>query len=98
MKSLIYKDKLNRKNFSKNEKNFKLNKLIKKNDIIFDFQKLFILYDKNIIVNNIETRLKNRCTITGRSRSVSRDYRLSRIKFRELGREGFITGLKKSSW
>jgi small subunit ribosomal protein S14 len=29
-------------------------------------------------------RVKNRCVLTGRARAVSRDYKISRIQFREL--------------
>lgn len=43
-------------------------------------------------------RLKNRCMITGRSRGYMRAFGLSRIRFRELAREGKIPGVKKASW
>jgi len=43
-------------------------------------------------------KLDNRCILTGRSKSVNRSYRLSRMVFRELCRFGKIPGLKKSSW
>lgn len=44
------------------------------------------------------TRLTNRCQLTGRPRSVIRDFGLSRIKFRELAHKGQIPGVKKASW
>jgi len=44
------------------------------------------------------TRVRNRCELTGRSRSVYRKFRLSRIMLRELGNKGLIPGLTKSSW
>lgn len=70
---------------------------IKKNKLILNFQKWNLL--KNIdFKKNSKVKLKNRCILTGRSSSISRIYRFSRIKFLELGREGYITGLKKSSW
>ena len=43
-------------------------------------------------------RLKNRCAITGRSRGYMRAFGLSRMRFRELAREGKIPGVKKASW
>lgn len=43
-------------------------------------------------------RLKNRCAVTGRSRGYMRTFGISRIKFRELAREGKIPGVKKASW
>lgn len=48
--------------------------------------------------NASPVRLKNRCAITGRSRGYMRAFGLSRIKFRELAREGKIPGVKKASW
>ena len=48
--------------------------------------------------NGNPTRVRNRCELTGRSRSVYRKFRLSRIMLRELGNKGLIPGLTKSSW
>ena len=48
--------------------------------------------------NSAPGRLKNRCAITGRSRGYMRVFGVSRIKFRELAREGKIPGVKKASW
>lgn len=48
--------------------------------------------------NSSPVRLKNRCAITGRSRGYMRAFGLSRIRFRELAREGKVPGVKKASW
>lgn len=48
--------------------------------------------------NSSKTRIRNRCIITGRGRSISRLFRFSRIVFRELASQGEIPGIKKSSW
>ena len=48
--------------------------------------------------NSSRVRIKNRCIITGRSHSVYRICRLSRIKFRELASQGLLMGITKSSW
>ena len=48
--------------------------------------------------NSSAVRIKNRCAVTGRSRGYMRSFGLSRIKFRELAREGKIPGVKKASW
>jgi len=82
MKSLIYKDKVNRKKFFQNEKIFNLEKSIKKNNIVLNFQKFSLLLDKKFQIDSNETKLKNRCTLTGRSKSITRNYRLSRIIIR----------------
>lgn len=44
------------------------------------------------------TKIRNICSITGRTRSIYKLFRISRIMLRELGSQGLIFGLKKSSW
>ncbi|MGO3927424.1 30S ribosomal protein S14 [Rhodopseudomonas pseudopalustris] len=48
--------------------------------------------------NSSATRIRNRCELTGRSRSVYRKNKLSRIAIRDLGSRGLVPGLVKSSW
>lgn len=53
---------------------------------------------------SIETKLlskveiKNYCILTGRSRGVFREFKLSRISLRKVGAKGLLSGLKKKSW
>lgn len=49
-------------------------------------------------LNSAQNRLKNRCWKTGRSRSFSRDFGLSRHVLREMAHEGLLPGVTKSSW
>jgi small subunit ribosomal protein S14 len=48
--------------------------------------------------NSSPTRLKNRCTETGRPRGYLRQFGLSRLAFRERAVKGEIPGVTKSSW
>jgi small subunit ribosomal protein S14 len=48
--------------------------------------------------NGSPTRIRNRCEITGRPRAYYRKLGMSRIALRELGSQGLIPGLVKSSW
>ena len=48
--------------------------------------------------NSSETRVRNRCEVTGRSRGYYRKLKLSRIALRQLGNLGMIPGMVKSSW
>ena len=48
--------------------------------------------------NSSETRVRNRCSITGRPRGYYRKFKLSRIALRELASSGQIPGMVKSSW
>jgi len=48
--------------------------------------------------NSSSTRLHNRCVLTGRSGGVLRQFKMSRIKFRELAELSMLPGVTKSSW
>ena len=48
--------------------------------------------------NSAKTRIRNRCQITGRPHGVYRKLKISRIALRQLGLEGKIPGMVKSSW
>ena len=48
--------------------------------------------------NSAKVRVMNRCQITGRPRGVYRKLKISRIALRQLGLQGKIPGLVKSSW
>jgi len=48
--------------------------------------------------NSSETRVRNRCSVTGRPRGYYRKFKLSRIALREFASSGQIPGMVKSSW
>ena len=48
--------------------------------------------------NSSQTRVRNRCSLTGRPRGYYRKFKLSRIAVRELASAGQIPGMLKSSW
>ena len=48
--------------------------------------------------NSSPTRLKNRCSETGRPRAFMRQFGLSRLSFREHANRGEIPGVTKASW
>ena len=48
--------------------------------------------------NSAKTRVRNRWQITGRPHGVYRKLKISRIALRQLGLEGKIPGMVKSSW
>lgn len=48
--------------------------------------------------NASKTRFRNRCLVTGRPRAFYRKLKMSRIALRQLGSDGVIPGLVKSSW
>ena len=48
--------------------------------------------------NSAKVRVRNRCQITGRPHGVYRKLKVSRIALRQLGLQGKIPGMVKSSW
>ena len=94
---------------NKNNKRIKLsNKLYKKRNALKK-----IIMDKKIPLeerfkaqqklsklprNSARNRIMNRCQITGRPHGVYRKLKISRIALRQLGLEGKIPGMVKSSW
>jgi ribosomal protein S14 len=58
----------------------------------------YLLKLNNLPRNSSEIRIKNRCILTGRGKSVHRFCKISRIKLRELAAGGFLMGITKSSW
>jgi small subunit ribosomal protein S14 len=48
--------------------------------------------------NSSPVRLRNRCSLTGRSRGYLRKFKMSRLCFREMASDGLIPGITKASW
>ena len=48
--------------------------------------------------NSSPTRIRNRCSMSGRPRAYIGKFGVSRIQFRELALAGKIPGVIKSSW
>lgn len=48
--------------------------------------------------NGNPTRVRNRCSTTGRPRGYYRKFRLCRIELRDMANKGLIPGITKSSW
>jgi len=94
---------------NKNNKRIKLNKKFynkrKKLKLIIMNKKIsleerFIAQQKlsKLPRNSAKSRVRNRCQITGRPHGVYRKLKISRIALRQLGLEGKIPGMIKSSW
>ena len=84
------------KRFSK--KREKLKKIIKNKKLPLTERFEAQLKLAKIPRNSAKTRIRNRCEITGRPHGVYRKLKISRIALRQLGLEGKIPGMVKSSW
>lgn len=48
--------------------------------------------------NSAPSRVRNRCSVTGRGRGVYRKFGLCRNIFRQMALEGKLPGVRKASW
>ena len=64
------------------------------------FEEKFLIQTKlqKLPRNSSKVRLRNRCWKTGRPRGFYRNFGLSRNMLREMGHQGLLPGLTKSSW
>jgi small subunit ribosomal protein S14 len=99
MQKKIKKNIKQRYTFKDFEKKRLILKIISKNlNIEKDFR--WKLYQKWFFFNSNSsiTRIKNLCVLTGRSKSIYRLFKISRIQLRKLASEGFLPGVSKYSW
>jgi len=48
--------------------------------------------------NSSPTRVRNRCSLTGRGKGVYRKFGLCRNVFRQMALDGKLPGIRKASW
>ena len=98
MKKSIEKDKKKRYLFLKYEKDKKILKALSQTQSLplvlrHKAKQALSTFPKDSSI----VRLRNRCIITGRGRSVLTGFNLSRLMLRKLARDGMLTGIRKSS-
>lgn len=97
MNRFIKKDIKNRIQFKKKEKEILFLKYLHNNLNLSN-------QVRNSAFNNLDalrvhkSKIKNRCFITGRCRSIYSSYGISRLTFRKLASNGTLKGIRKSSW
>ena len=65
-----------------------------KQNLRWKAQQKWFFFDQNSSL----TRIKNICVLTGRTRSIYRLFKISRIQLRKLASEAFLPGVSKYSW
>jgi small subunit ribosomal protein S14 len=99
MKYLIIKDKKRRNLFKKYEIKRKYLKYIINNKNIIKYIRINAMLKINKLPkDSSKIRIKNRCIITGRPKSIYRKFKMSRISLRNFAHNGLLTGILKSSW
>lgn len=98
MKAKLAQDKKKRNLVKKFEKERKNYKSIYSNESLNNQIRIQALKNlQSLPRNSSSTRVKNRCILSGRSRGVQRDFKMSRIFFRKKAIEGYLPGIKKAS-
>ncbi len=99
MTNFIEKDYVKRQLVAKNElKRLQYKSIIKNQKLTKEIRYKYINKLNKLNKNSSETKIRNRCILTGRSRGVYKMFKLSRIKFRELASQGMLPGVQKASW
>ncbi|QSW37824.1 hypothetical protein JSR02_00750 [Candidatus Vidania fulgoroideae] len=58
----------------------------------------FTLLIKTLKKSSYHTKIKHRCPITGKTRSITHQLGLARMAIKQLGFNGLIPGIFKKSW
>lgn len=99
MQNFFFRDKNNRWLYKTNEiKRLVYKSIISNQKELIEFRYRAHLFLINLNTNSFLVKIKNRCLLTGRSKSVYRKFRMSRLMFRKMALEGKLIGVKKSSW
>jgi small subunit ribosomal protein S14 len=69
--------------------NFNLKKIIR-----WKIEQKWFNFNKNSSL----TRIKNICILTGRSKSIYKFFKISRLQLRKLAAMGFLPGISKYNW
>ena len=99
MKILYTKDK-NRRSFYffLEKKKIILNYIINNLKLSKDIREQAYIQLRNISSVSTITKIKNRCVLSNRSRSVYRKFKLSRIFLKKYALQGLLMGMQKASW
>lgn len=99
MRYTLRKDKLNRAVFLNNEKYLRYKHILLKDQSV-NTQYRFLALNKRKWKPKGTYRgfAKNHCVLTSRCGGVLREFRLSRIKFREMANAGNLAGIQHASW
>lgn len=98
MKHLISKDLKRRNSFKKNEHKKNVLLSLYRNEKISPSFRFLLQTQLFSLIKGSKTRVRNRCLLSGRSHSVLRYFKLSRIQFRLFALSGFLPGVQKASW
>ena len=98
-KSMIEKNEMRRRLAKKYApKRARLRAIVKDRKLSIEERFSAVLKLQQLPRNSARERIRNRCELSGRPRGNYAKLKLSRIALRDLGSNGLIPGLVKSSW
>ena len=98
MKHLISKDSKYRLRYKSSECGSLVHKAFCVNQLFTPYEKVSVSFSTRYLRFCSLSRLRNRCILTGRARSVYSNFRLTRMQLRDRVSFGFLQSVKKSSW
>lgn len=103
MQASLLKNKKNRKKFYSLEISCKIDKFLTVHLLQdrFFIDKSYLRFINNLLrssTDSLKSKLKNKCVLTYRSKSVEKKYNISRIILRDMLRSGIFPGYKKAIW
>lgn len=97
MKQKLKKDYQKRLNYKQLEIK-RLQYLAIKNNSILPLSIRQKAEEELVKLNGQRSKIRNRCVLTGRSRAIIKEWKISRIKFKLLADQGLIPGVRRASW
>ena len=95
----LEKDKRTRYFWSKNELNMIAFKYIISSDLSKEYkQYIYHKFLKKFHLNSSQSRIVNRCVFCSRSHWILREFRVTRMTFRDYADFGNINGVRRASW
>lgn len=99
MANIIFRDQKRRKLFKKYElKRTLYIAMIRDTSLPKNLRFQSVLELNKLPRSSSIVRIRNRCIMTGRGKAVLKQWKLSRISFRELASRGLLAGVRRSSW
>lgn len=99
MANIIFRDQKRRTLFKKYElKRTLYMAMIRDSSVSKNIRFQSVLELNKLPRSSSKVRIRNRCIMTGRGKAVLKQWKLSRISFRELASRGLLAGVRRSSW
>jgi len=95
----VFKDNIKRQLYKKLEKKKKYFKsCFFNNNLKFNLRYLIFINLSKLKKNSSKIRIRNRCILSGRGRSVYKNIRISRMQLKDLISKNLLPGIRQANW